>query len=137
MKTIFKTAILASGLFLMAGINVQVTGGPADLAITVQWMSEAEALLGRQRRTRRRGIAVGYAAGAASATAAAPAPAPVPAPEPAAQPTGGPPLGSIVSFLPAGCSKITISNVQYNNCGGVYYRTAFQGNNLVYVVSQP
>jgi len=30
-----------------------------------------------------------------------------------------------------------MSGVQYNNCGGVYYRAAFQGSNLVYVVSKP
>jgi len=24
--------------------------------------------------------------------------------------------------------------VEYQNCGGVYYRAAFQGSNLVYVV---
>jgi hypothetical protein len=27
--------------------------------------------------------------------------------------------------------------VEYQNCGGVYYRAAFQGNNLVYVVEAP
>jgi hypothetical protein len=27
--------------------------------------------------------------------------------------------------------------VEYQNCGGVYYRAAFQGNNLVYVVQAP
>ena len=27
--------------------------------------------------------------------------------------------------------------VQYYNCGGVFYRAAFQGNSLVYVVAQP
>jgi hypothetical protein len=27
--------------------------------------------------------------------------------------------------------------VEYYNCDGVYYRPAFQGNNLVYVVQSP
>jgi hypothetical protein len=39
-----------------------------------------------------------------------------------------------VSALPAGCKPETRSGVEYQNCGGVLYRAAFQGNNLVYVV---
>jgi len=62
------------------------------------------------------------------------------APQPQAhRPEGAPPIGSIVAALPAGCdaSNVTIGGVQYSDCAGVYYRAAFQGNNLVYVVSQP
>ena len=142
MKTLIKTAILGIGLALLATVDVTVVDGPADLAISVQWMSEAEAVMGRQRRTRRRGVAVGYSAGKASGAAAAtaataPVPAPAPAPAPATQPAGALPIGTIVTALPNGCSTITMSGVQYNNCGGVYYRAAFQGNSLVYMVSQP
>lgn len=136
MKTLIKTAILGIGLALLATVDVTVVDGPADLAISVQWMSEAEAVMGRQRRTRRRGVAVGYSAGKASGAAAASA-ATTAAPAPAPAPAGAPPIGSIVAALPDGCSTITMSGVQYNNCGGVYYRAAFQGSNLVYVVSQP
>ncbi|MCZ7565774.1 MAG: hypothetical protein M5U08_19930 [Burkholderiales bacterium] len=39
--------------------------------------------------------------------------------------------------LPAGCTPTPIKGVEYYNCSGVYYRSAFHGNNLVYVVSQP
>ena len=47
---------------------------------------------------------------------------------------GSPATGSIVSALPGGCQQETKSGVAYQQCGGVYYRPAFQGNNLVYVV---
>jgi len=52
----------------------------------------------------------------------------------AARPAGAPPVGTVVNTLPAGCKAETKSGVEYKNCGGVYYRAAFQSNNLVYVV---
>jgi hypothetical protein len=149
MKTLIKTAIVSIGLVLLATVDVTVVEGPTGSAIDLQFMSEAEAVMGRQRRTRRRGLAVGFAAGSASgaavasaatATAApapAPAPAPVAAPAPAAQPAGAPAIGTIVNTLPAGCVTTTKGGVQYFNCNNVFYRAAFQGSNLVYVVTQP
>ena len=47
------------------------------------------------------------------------------------------PLGMVVSALPAGCSQMTKDGVEYQKCGPNYYRTAFQGSNLVYVTAQP
>jgi hypothetical protein len=52
----------------------------------------------------------------------------------AARPPGAPAAGAVVAALPAGCKQETRSGVEYQNCGGVLYRAAFQGNNLVYVV---
>ncbi len=52
----------------------------------------------------------------------------------AARPAGAPAIGTVVTTLPAGCKPETQSGVQVQNCGGVLYRAAFQGNNLVYVV---
>jgi hypothetical protein len=52
----------------------------------------------------------------------------------AARPAGAPPVGAVVNALPAGCKPETRSGVEVQNCGGVTYRSAFQGNNLVYVV---
>ena len=52
----------------------------------------------------------------------------------AARPAGAPPAGTVVSTLPAGCKPETKNGVEYQNCGGVLYRSGFQGNNLVYVV---
>jgi hypothetical protein len=55
----------------------------------------------------------------------------------ARQQSGSPPIGSTVSTLPEGCVSAPKNDIQYFNCDGVYYRVAFQGNNLVYVVTQP
>jgi hypothetical protein len=44
------------------------------------------------------------------------------------------PIGTIVQVLPAGCTSIVVNGVNYSNCGSVYYKTAFQGNNVIYVV---
>lgn len=50
-----------------------------------------------------------------------------------ARPPGAPAVGTVVPALPAGCKPETKGGVAYQNCGGVMYRSAFQGNNLVYV----
>ena len=55
----------------------------------------------------------------------------------AARPAGAPAVGSVVSTLPAGCVSAPTGSVEYQNCGSVYYRAAFQDNNLVYVVQAP
>ena len=47
------------------------------------------------------------------------------------------PIGSTVPYLPPGCTSTVIGGVNYFNCGGVFYRAGFQGNNVVYIVSQP
>jgi hypothetical protein len=60
------------------------------------------------------------------------------APPPAPAPSAGPPaVGTVVTSLPAGCVSAPVSGVEYYLCGGVYYRPAFQSNNLVYVVQKP
>lgn len=55
----------------------------------------------------------------------------------AQQQSGAPAIGTVVATLPQGCVSSPKGGVEYYNCGGVYYRAAFQGNNLVYVVQQP
>ena len=50
---------------------------------------------------------------------------------------GALPLGTVVSELPADCSTVMVSGVEYNHCGADYYRAVFQGNNLVYVTASP
>jgi len=52
----------------------------------------------------------------------------------ASRPPGAPPVGAVVPALPAGCKPEIRDGVEYQNCGGVLYRPAFQSNNLVYVV---
>jgi hypothetical protein len=102
---------------------------------------------GVARRTTRRVVyteaavattATAAAAGAAAASAAAAQPKPPPPPPPAVAPAGPVPVGTVVHALPPGCVATPIGGVEYYNCApGVYYRAAFQGNNLVYVSAQP
>jgi len=47
------------------------------------------------------------------------------------------PMGAMVPSLPPGCASTVINGVNYFNCGGVFYRAGFQGNNVVYIVSAP
>jgi hypothetical protein len=47
------------------------------------------------------------------------------------------PIGTTVPYLPPNCSSTVINGVNYFNCGGVFYRAGFQGNNVVYIVSVP
>jgi hypothetical protein len=55
-----------------------------------------------------------------------------------AQAAGAPAIGTVVQALPAGCGAVAKGGVEYYQCGSVFYRAAFQGNNLVYVtVAKP
>jgi hypothetical protein len=104
---------------------------------------------GVARRTTRRVVAVETAAVATTAAAATSATAQQQAAvaqqqaataqqQAAAQrPAGAPAIGSIVTSLPPGCTQVTTNGVAYQDCGGVFYRAAFQGGNLIYVVAQP
>ena len=47
------------------------------------------------------------------------------------------PIGSTVPYLPPNCTSNLINGINYFNCGGVYYRAGFEGNNVVYIVSAP
>jgi len=47
------------------------------------------------------------------------------------------PIGTTVPYLPPNCNSNLINGINYFNCGGVYYRAGFQGNNVVYIVSVP
>ena len=47
------------------------------------------------------------------------------------------PLGTVVRTLPKGCTPETVAGVEHYHCGPNYYRAAFEGNNLVYVTTQP
>ena len=47
------------------------------------------------------------------------------------------PIGSTVPYLPPNCNSNVINGINYFNCGGVFYRASFQGNQVVYIVSVP
>lgn len=134
MKTILKNMAFAILLGLMTVVDIPL--------LPVQLVPDAEAVFGVRRRTARRTAVVAYSAGAATATAAAAsqqqaAAAPAPQqPAPVPQPVSAVPIGTVVTTLPAGCTPVTVGNVKYQECAGSFYRTAFQGNNLVYVVSE-
>ena len=133
------------GAILLA---VSVVDWSADAPLEFSLFPAAEAIVGRPltpvsvagvaRRTTRRTVAVASTSAAvateSAAASAAPPAAAAPAPAPAA---GALPLGTVVPSLPAGCSTMTAGGVEYHKCGADYYRTAFQGTNLVYVTAQP
>jgi hypothetical protein len=103
---------------------------------------------GAARRTTRRVVAV-EATAASSAAASTAAQQQAVAQQQAAtaqqqaavaqqQAAAAPAVGSVVAALPAGCTPTPKGGIEYQRCGNVWYRAAFQGNNLVYaVVPQP
>jgi hypothetical protein len=144
MKQSPKRLVLVLSL-LVAGA-VLVEEGVALVGLPFTPLSFA----GVARRTTRRVIAVDATAATAAAAetaavetnaaaAAQPVPAfPTPAPQ-AAKPAapaqhGVPPIGTTVGTLPTGCVSSPVNDIAYQDCSGVYYRPAFSGNNLVYVV---
>ena len=116
---------------------------PSQSGITL--VSEAHAIFGVRRRAVRRGVVIGSSVAASETAAAAAAAQTQPAAEPAAaaapaapQATDKPlPLGTVVSSLPADCTPTPVGDVNYYYCGGNFYRSAFQGNQLVYVTAKP
>jgi len=96
---------------------------------------EAQYGTGIRRRTRRRtAVVVGTSVHAADEAAAAQKAA---AQKPAAPATAAPGVGSVVSALPAGCTKKTVSGAEYHQCGATWYKAAFEGDQLVYVTTAP
>jgi hypothetical protein len=55
----------------------------------------------------------------------------------AQQAAAGLPVGTMVPSLPPGCGSTVIGGINYFQCGSVFYRAGFQGNNVVYIVSVP
>ncbi len=138
MKTILQIITIAIVLILTIIVDIPI--------LPVELVPDADAVMGVRRRTRRRtAVVVGSTTAAATASAeasqqpAAPTPqqaAPAQQQAAAAQSASGVPVGTVASALPAGCTAVTVSGIQYQDCSGSFYKTAFQGNNLVYVVVQ-
>lgn len=139
MKTIHKIAVSATFILVMILSDLPL--------LSIKMVPEAHAILGVRRRT----AVVAYSAGAASASAAAASSqqqaaaaqqqaaaaeqeAAAAKQQASAQVSSGVPVGTVVQALPAGCTAVTVSGVQYQDCSGSFYKAAFQGNNLVYVV---
>ena len=147
MKTILKIAATTIVLVLMIIADMPL--------LPVQLVPEAQAIMGVRRRTARRtAVVVSSADAAAMATsqqqaaaaqqqaAAANQEAAAAKQEAAAaqqqlaasQATSGVPVGTVVQALPDGCKAVTVGGTEYHDCSGSFYRAAFQGNNLIYVV---
>ncbi len=146
MKIILKVLAFVCSLLFMFGLDF-VDG----ISPRVVFVRNAEAIIGLPftplsvagvaRRTTRRVVATEAAVATTEAVAAASKPPPsttvvVVPPSPAAPASSGVPIGTVVQALPAGCKSVVVSGVTYSDCGGTFYKPAFQGNNLVYVVVQ-
>jgi hypothetical protein len=139
---------LALGASLLAVLGAEIA---SDGSVNLGLIREAHAVIGVAPGgsvVRRRAV-VGTAAVASSTAnanaaatananaAAANANAAAAAAAPAAAPAGPPAVGSIVTTLPPGCEPTALNGVDYQRCGGTYYRPSMQGSTLVFVVSQP
>lgn len=127
-----RNARIAALLILLLGMafaleTAAIVGAPATPV----------SVAGVARRTTRRTVVVASSATAAAATTSAAQASAAQAAAAAPAPSGAPAVGTVVMALPGGCTQVQKNGVAYSNCGGVYYRAAFQGENLVYVVQQP
>jgi hypothetical protein len=126
MKSPAKVVFASVAFAILALVEIDMT---KPFQITV--MKEAQAVVGMPatplsvagvaRRTAVRSTA------AASAAAKPPPAATAPAFK----------AGTVISALPAGCASIQLKGVNYFNCQGTYFRPAYQGQNLVYIVETP
>ena len=137
-KLFFLTAI--GVLFITGDLDEATQFGFAKLGTSL--IQDAQARVGRpltpvsvggvRRRTRRR-TAVVTAAVVAPAVIATPTV--VAAPAVVAVPVATTVVvGSSVEALPAGCTTIPYAGITYHNCGGIYYKPAFQGDRVIYTV---
>ena len=129
-------------------------GYDADAPFPLRLASEASAIIGYAPGgsvVRRRAIigttavvastsATASAAASANATAAANANAAAAnanAAAAAAVAAGPPPLGTMVTTLPPGCTPTKLNGIDYERCGSTYYRAQMQGSIVVFEVVQP
>ncbi len=140
MNIIRNTLILG-----IAGASLLCLDNLPNSPINTGFIGKAEAIIGRPATpmsyagvARRTAYRAPVAYGAAVATTAVVATAAVASSEEMAA-SSQPVLevGTTVAALPGGCESAVINGVSYQKCGGVYYRPAYQGNTLVYVVSAP
>lgn len=146
MKSILKVVVFV--LTLMFSVEIDWN---KEIPVQISSANDAQAIIGRpatplsyagvaRRTTYRRAAtttAVVATTAAASAAAAAQKPTTVVVVNeaaPAHVAVSGVPIGTVVQALPSGCKSVVVGGVNYTDCTGVFYKAAFQGNNLVYVV---
>ena len=131
MNKVIKTFLIIGLVMFLCGVDLLSVKAPE-----MTFVNNAGAIIGApltpmsyagvaRRSVRRGGVAVAVAPPPPTVVV-------VNTPPPAAPPTVA--VGTVVQALPAGCTSIAVSGVNYSDCGGVFYKTALQGNNLVYVV---
>lgn len=129
--------ITALGLCAVAMFCMDITVSGISI------VSDAEAIVGRpatpvsyagvaRRTTYRAAETVAVTTAAVATTTAVTTAASAPPPQATTLA-----VGTAVAALPGGCVPATIGGVAYQKCGNVYYQAAYQGNNLVYIVSAP
>jgi hypothetical protein len=147
MRTAMKRLVFVCLVVFICGVDFM-----GEISPRMTFVGNAEAIIGLPftplscagvaRRTTRRLVATEAAVATTEAAAAAysaPPPSTVAvetAPPSAAPAASAVPIGTVVQALPGGCTSVAVNDVNYSDCGGVYYKAAFQGNNLVYVVVQ-
>ena len=141
MKHILKIAVLTpiAALMFIADVPPELSPLYLQLVPEAEAVTEQQAVVGTHRRSRRRGVVVGASMekrrSQESAAASSQQQAATAQQQSGSAAAVG--IGTVVSTLPAGCTPINIGGVEYQHCGATYYRSAFQGNNLVYVSTQP
>ena len=130
------TPVSVAGVARRSTYRAVAYGSASTAAATSATAQQQAATAQQQSATAQQQSATAQQQAAAAHQQAAAAQTP-PAPTAAPVATGTPAVGSIVNTLPAGCTQEAKGGVEYQRCGNVYYRAAFQGNNLVYVVQQP
>jgi hypothetical protein len=134
----FRRTLFAVAATALAGLAADFPSAPSILSFAV---SPAYAIVGAPltpvsvagvaRRTTRRNVAYSSAAYGAAAVAPVATTAAVATTATVATTTAVA-MGTRVATLPAGCASVASA---YYNCGGTYYRQAYEGPNVVYVVS--
>ena len=123
------TPVSVAGVARRSTYRAVAYGSASTVAATSATAQQQAATAQQQSATAQQQAAAAQQLAAAAQTPPAPTAAPVA--------TGIPAVGSIVNTLPAGCTQEAKGGVEYQRCGNVYYRAAFHGNTLVYVVQQP
>src|SRR5215813_1760735 len=131
----FLTTMLAVGVVFLSMAELGFVGN-AEAIIGMPWTPMSYAGVARRSMYREAAVASTVAVTNAAAMNAAAANAAAAAAN-AQRAASQLPIGTMVPNLPPGCNSTVIGGVDYFNCGGVFYRAGFQGNNIVYIVSQP
>ncbi len=146
MKSTIKSRLIIVGIFtaiiftLASDIIVAQFGERRRTAIVVSTATHEkdEEAASQQKSTQTTSTTQSQQPTTTTTSTTTPATTSTTTPPPTTQTTSGAlPIGTVVTSLPQGCTTSSVDNVEYYHCGPNYYRTAFQGNTLVYVTTDP